>query len=130
MAMNSFGTCPAENAVERRTIAVLTYAREMRENESEPPFQSWPLHFERKDFLVADVAREQRRLIGGQPKPLPKTAGRNAAELAGFCDILDLAIAHPETDDPVRLVRCRIVVEVELFSVMRPHRVHPAPGCR
>jgi hypothetical protein len=32
----------------------------MRENERKPPFQSWPLHFERIYFLSADVAREQR----------------------------------------------------------------------
>lgn len=31
--------------------------------------QSLPLHFERKYFLGADVAGEQRRIIGSEPKP-------------------------------------------------------------
>src|SRR5580658_9286908 len=95
----------------------------MRENERESPFQSSPLHFERIYFSSADVAREQRRVIGGEPEPLPPTAGRIATNLADFRDILDLAIAHAEADDSVRLVRCRRVPEVEIFSIMRPHRV-------
>src|SRR5437764_9774710 len=87
------------------------------------PLQSWPLHFERIDFLGADVAREQRRLIGGESKPLPGGADRFAANLAEICDVLHPAIAHPQTSDSVRFVQCGIVLEVEIFSVMRPHRV-------
>jgi hypothetical protein len=95
----------------------------MRKNEREPLFLSSPLHFERIYFPSADVAREQRRVIGGEPEPLPPTAGRHATNLADFRDILDLAIADAEADDSVRLARCRSALEVEIFSIMRPHRV-------
>ena len=33
------------------------------------PFQSWPLHFEGKYFLSADVPGDQRRVIRREPKP-------------------------------------------------------------
>ena len=60
---------------------------------------------------------------GASPNHSPQVPALRRPTLAEFCNILDLAIAHTEADDSVGLVRCRIVLEVKIFSVMRPHRV-------
>ena len=53
----------------------------MRENEEEAPFQSLPLHFERKYFLGADVSGDQRRVIRREPEPLADRSRSPASHL-------------------------------------------------
>ena len=93
-------SCSPGVAADRRPPRLVEIANLERENEREFPFQSWPLHFERIYFLGADLARKQRRVIGSESKPLSHGAGGKAADLADVCDILDLAIAHPEPVGP------------------------------
>jgi hypothetical protein len=47
----------------------------------EPPLQSWPLHFERKYFLGADVSGDHRRVIRREPEPLADRACSPAPHL-------------------------------------------------
>jgi hypothetical protein len=89
---------------------------------AEVPFQLWPLHFERKYFLSADVSGEQRRVIRREPKPIADHSCSPTPHLADIRDGFNLVVARPKPDNAVALVRMRELFKIDVLSVMRPHR--------
>ena len=81
-----------------------------------------PFHFEGVDFLGADIAGEQRRVIGGKPKPVPKVHSGQSSYIADVCYLFDLTIAQSKADDVERESHESRNLKIEIFPVPRPVR--------
>src|SRR5205809_673500 len=75
------------------------------------------LHVQSVDFLGADVAKHQRRLVGSQPRPCARTPYQT--NVLQPDESLHFMVANPDTVE--RRVGARRV-KVDIFRISRPTR--------
>src|SRR6185369_17031377 len=80
----------------------------------------WPIHVDRIEFLRADIAGHQRRIVWSNSKPFHDRSDRQAPDSLEIHDGLDLAITQPESGDAPRdvLTRRMCIHKVDIFSVV------------
>src|SRR4051812_7535570 len=77
-----------------------------------------PFHIERVDLKCADITSDQRRVIRSEPQPRAYGSVRQATQLIKFRHSFNFVIAQAEAGNPVKLIRCRIKLEVQVLAVV------------
>jgi len=79
-----------------------------------------PFDIEFKDFRSADIASEQRRVVGRESKPVHDRSGSEASHIFDINYVFSLAVAQPKSNDALANVLHRIVpvLKVDVLSVM------------
>ena len=79
-----------------------------------------PVDIECKDFRSADIAGEQRRVVGRKSKPGHHRSGGEASHIFDINYVFSLTVAQPKFNDALASVLHRIVpaLKIDVLSIV------------